>query len=784
MNDGSEIDLGFVDSAVADLGRGEDAAIAILLAIQEHYRYLPEAALRRVCEITEIPPATLAGVSTFYDRFRHRPAGEHTIRVCIGTACHVKGAGVVHDAFCRHLEIPEGEDTDAARRFTVEKVACLGCCTLAPAVQIGDVIYGHLTPATVPRVLEDYLRLEKAEQDLKRVPWSGGDGAGEVRIGIDSASVAQGSERVCEALQQAVRELGIRVRVKPVSCLGMSHQDPLVEIVRPGRAPALYGRVRPEDATAILRRHFAPSGSVRKVRHAVSVALDRALTDETWAPVTRYSLATRDTPVASFLDPQKRIATENAGQADPLDLDEYVAFDGFAALRRCLTELTPEEVIEEISRSGLRGRGGAGYPTGRKWSQVRGASGERKYLVCNGDEGDPGAFMDRMLLESHPFRVIEGLAIAAYAVGASEGVLYIREEYPLAVRHVREAIEHCEHRGLLGEGILASGFSLRLRVMQGAGAFVCGEETALLASIEGRRGTPRLRPPYPAQRGLWDSPTLVNNVETCANVPWILRNGGEAYAALGTERSRGTKVFALAGKIARGGLIEVPMGISIGRIVEEIGGGVPDDKRLKAVQIGGPSGGCLPAKLAHLSVDYEALSEAGAIMGSGGLVVLDETDCMVDIARYFLEFTQRQSCGKCTPCRIGTRRMLEILDRLCGGEGRAGDLEQLEQLAHTIQTSSLCGLGRTAPNPVLSTLHHFREEYEAHVAGRCPAGVCKAMITYSIGEECIGCTKCSQQCPADAIEFRPYERHEIDTDKCVRCGECLQACPAHAVKVE
>jgi NADH-quinone oxidoreductase subunit F len=423
----------------------------------------------------------------------------------------------------------------------------------------------------------------------------------------------------------------------------------------------------------------------------------------------------------------------------------------------------------------MRGRGGGGFPTSSKWRAVREATGAEKVVICNADEGDPGAFMDRMILESFPFRVIEGLAVAAWAVGASEGIFYIRSEYPLAVARVKEALRLCRERQLLDAG-------LTLRVYEGAGAFVCGEETALIASIEGRRGIPRLRPPYPSEHGLWGRPTLINNVETFANVPWLLRH--PVQEEVGTAASRGTKVFALAGKVRRGGLIEVPMGMTLRQIVEEIGGGVHEGRTLKAVQVGGPSGGCVPAALCDTPVDYEALTEIGAMMGSGGLVVLDDTDCMVDVARYFMAFTQLESCGKCTFCRVGTKRMLEILERLCAGEGREGDLEELEELGRLTRAGSLCGLGRTAPNPVLTTLRFFREEYAAHLGKRCPAGTCKALITYSINDQCIGCTRCAQRCPADAIEPRPYRQHEIDPAKCVRCGACLQACPVDAIEIK
>jgi NADH:ubiquinone oxidoreductase subunit F (NADH-binding) len=469
---------------------------------------------------------------------------------------------------------------------------------------------------------------------------------------------------------------------------------------------------------------------------------------------------------------------------DPLDLDQYRAHEGFAALQQCLETNRPADVLSQIQQSGLRGRGGAGYPTHKKWSAVAAAGGNKKFVVCNGDEGDPGAFMDRMLLESYPLRIIEGITIAAHTVGAHYGYLYIRAEYPLAVSRAQRAMAICHEQGLLGNRILGSDFSFDLEIVQGAGAFVCGEETALMASIEGRRGMPRLRPPYPAQEGLWGCPTLVNNVETYAVVPWIVRRGGAAFARVGTEASKGTKVFALAGKIRRGGLIEVPMGMSIRRIVEDIGGGMEGDSRLKAVQIGGPSGGCIPAHLEQTPVDYETLTGLGAMMGSGGLVALDASDCMVDMARYFLQFTQHQSCGKCTFCRVGTRRLLEILERLCVGQGREGDIETLEHLAYHIQRTSICGLGRSAPNPVLSTLKYFREEYEAHIQGTCPARKCKALIKYRITEDCIGCTRCAQQCPTQAIAFMPYQQHNIDQDKCVRCGTCKSVCPSDAVIIE
>ncbi|HET6429588.1 MAG TPA: NADH-quinone oxidoreductase subunit NuoE [Phycisphaerae bacterium] len=779
------LDLAFVAELIDRLGRGRENLIRILQQLQEHYGYLPQAALRRVCELSEITPAEIAGVATFYNQFRHRPVGEHLIRVCHGTACHIKGAPMVTETLHKHLAIPPGDDTDPDGVFTVGKVACLGCCTLAPVVAIGELTYGHVTPDRVPGMLEDYLQL----QSHPPAPPPGyqaedGDHVAEIRLGLGSCCVARGSGNVRRALDEVLAGTHLAGRIKRVGCVGMCHQTPLLEIVPAAGPSHLYARVTPEDARSIVLRHLRPRGLHRRVASAVGRGLDRLLTDQGWGGVQRYALDVRDAPVSAFLGPQRHLATEHCGVIDPTDLDEYLARDGFRALRRAVTEMSPQRVIDEVTASGLRGRGGAGFPTGRKWSLVRAAAGADKYVICNADEGDPGAFMDRMLLESYPYRVIEGLAVAGFATGATRGTFYIRAEYPLAVLRVGEALDRCRQKGLLGEDILGSGVSLDVRIMEGAGAFVCGEETALLASIEGRRGMPRLRPPYPADAGLWGKPTLVNNVETYAVVPWILRNGAGAFAALGTEKSKGTKVFALAGKVARGGLIEVPMGVTVREVVERIGGGAAGGKAFKAVQIGGPSGGCVPARLGDTPIDYEALAAAGAIMGSGGLVVLDEDDCMVDIARYFLEFTQDQSCGKCAPCRVGTRRMLSILTRLCEGGGKAGDLDELAGLARLVKSSSLCGLGKTAPNPVLSTLEYFRDEYEAHIAGTCPAGVCKALIRYVVTDDCIGCTLCAQQCPADAIAMTPYEKHQIDPEKCVRCGNCKRICPADAVRVE
>ena len=780
------IDLAEVDRIIASIGTRQQDLIPILSAIQERFNYLPEAALRRIPQQTGISAASVAGVSTFYAQFRHRPAGRHTVRVCIGTACHVKGAEGVYDAFRQHLGIAKADDTDNEKLFTVEKVACLGCCMLAPAVQIDDVTYGFVEPGKVGTVLADFLEAQKQtrlDAEHARMP---GASLGEVRLCLCSSCVAGGSLKTHTALADAIRRLALPVTLKTVGCSGISYQTPLVEVALADGPRFHYGLVQTGAVDAILLRHFRPGLATTRVKAAVHRLIEHLLqAGVANEPVTRYAVDLRSGPDACYAGCQQRLVTEHAGEMNPCVIDDYLAKDGFKALEQCLKTLPPQAIIDVVSASGLRGRGGAGFPTGRKWQLVHDATDPVRYLICNGDEGDPGAFMDRMILESFPFRVLEGMTIAARAIGAHAGYLYIRSEYPLAAQRLREAISTCESRGLLGERILDTDFSLHLEVVEGAGAFVCGEESALIQAIEGHRGMPRFRPPFPSESGLFGKPTLVNNVETYGLVPWILRHGSEAFARLGTGGSKGTKAFALAGKITRGGLIEVPMGMPLRQIVEQIGGGVPGGKAFKAVQVGGPSGGCVPARLADAPVDYEALTAAGAIMGSGGMVVLDQDDCMVAIAHYFLAFTQRESCGKCTYCRIGTKRMLEILDRLCTGKGRPGELAELEHLARVTQEGSLCGLGRTAPNPVLSTLAHFREEYEAHLEGRCPALQCKALIRYRITEKCIGCTRCAQACGESAIRSVPHETHVIDDTLCTRCDACRQTCPVEgAVQVE
>ena len=773
-----------VDKIIIEKGGAVESVIPILQAIQDVYHYLPEEALIHVSKTTDITLARIYGISTFYSQFRHQPVGKHMIKVCVGTACHVKGAMLVYDAFRRSLHLSDSEDTDSDGLFTVDKVACLGCCTIAPAVQIDDMTFGHVEPGKVGEILDEFLENRHSHPTKKGNGISHNNKPeGEIRIGLGSCCVASGSSDVKRELELSLKANKTTVDVKQVGCVGICNQVPLLEIHKPNETTHYYTKIKAEEVGEIIRKHFKSKNLITRVQTNLrSLFIDYVFHG---VPKTtqNYLADQPNSPVSAFLTGQLNLATEYRGFISPTDLEEYIRLGGFDALKKCIHHHTPEEVIHTIKESGLKGRGGGGFPTGAKWELVQQANADQKYVICNGDEGDPGAFMDRMLLESYPFRVIEGLMIAGYSVGASKGFLYIRAEYPLAVKRIREALQLCQQAQLTGKNILHTEFSFEISVFEGAGAFICGEETALIASVEGNRGIPRLRPPYPSEKGLWGKPTLINNTETLSLVSWIIRHGASAFSSIGIGNSKGTKVFALAGKINRGGLIEVPMGISLRQIVEKIGGGIPNGKAFKAVQIGGPSGGCIPASLADTPIDFESLSSVGAMMGSGGLVVLDEDDCMVDMARYFLSFTQDQSCGQCTFCRIGTRRMLEILDNICSGKGKMEDLESLEKLAQSTKNGSLCGLGKSAPNPVLSTLTYFKDEYLEHIHGKCKTGKCKELVNYVITQDCIGCTKCAQDCPTEAIGFKPYEVHVVDQEKCIKCDICRQVCPVNAVTI-
>ncbi|MDT3740678.1 MAG: NADH-quinone oxidoreductase subunit NuoF [Candidatus Kapabacteria bacterium] len=581
-----------------------------------------------------------------------------------------------------------------------------------------------------------------------------------IKVGLGTCGISAGGELVFDKVNELVESLNLDVEVSETGCNGMCYEEVLLEI-NDDYDKYLYSKVTPAKVGRIINEHIINNH-----------------------PVTEWIIKSKEiSKEVSFINKQKKIVLRNCGEINPLSIDDYIARKGYEAIRDVIINHSQEDVINIIKKSGLRGRGGGGFSTGMKWEFAFRSDSEKKYIICNADEGDPGAFMDRSVLEGDPHSVIEGMMIAGYAIGADEGIIYIRAEYPLALKRLRVALNKCRENKLLGKSIFGSKFNFDIKIKEGAGAFVCGEETALMASIEGKRGVPRLRPPFPAHKGLYGKPTNINNVETLANIPWIILNGYDAYSELGTEKSKGTKVFALAGKVKKSGLVEVPMGMSINEIIFDIAGGIKNDKKFKAVQIGGPSGGCVPAAMCDLKIDYDEITRTGAIMGSGGLIVLDESTCMVDLAKYFLNFTQIESCGKCTFCRIGTKRMLEILERITEGNGRETDLDLLEMLAQQIKQASLCGLGQTAPNPVLTTIKYFREEYEDHIIRKkCTAHSCATLLTYLIIEDkCNGCQLCLKACPTNAITGIKKQSHEINHELCIKCGKCFDVCRFDAV---
>jgi len=704
---------------------------------------------------------------------REMPAGAIVIQVGSATCENAAGAREVEQEFRKHIAASGRGD------IVVHQVGCTGRCSLEPIVGIlrpgaRAVKYQQVNRESVHRIFTEHVLKGQSVSDLLLEGHTGGDSRYELLFCGGERCGSRDAHDFRALLQEGLDRRGIKpatVRILSANCFGLCSSEQAGTaghfLVRPGNV--VYRVASVADVEQIIDEHLLADRPV-----------ERLIIDE--KPVSQHFFELYGD--VAFFNRQSRIALRNSGIVDPTRLAEYIGAGGFDSLAQALAAGDPGAVIAEITASRLRGRGGGGFPTGQKWQMGHDQPGEEKYLICNADEGDPGAFMDRSMLEGDPFSVIEGMLIGGYAIGAGRGFFYVRAEYPLAIERIETALAQCRRYGLLGDDILGSGFSFDLEIRLGAGAFVCGEETALIHSIEGQRGQPRIRPPFPTQRGLWGQPTVINNVETYANVPVILKYGAKWFAQIGSERSGGTKVFALAGKVRHTGLVEVPIGTTLREIVMDIGGGCPGGKRFKAVQTGGPAGGCLPADQADIAVDFDTLTRMGSIMGSGGMIVMDEDDCMVDIAKFFMQFSAAESCGKCTPCREGTKRMLEILERITAGQGRPEDLDRLERLGSLMKRASLCGLGRAAANPVLSTLRHFRDEYQAHIGElRCPARRCAALVRYRIREDkCVGCTACARNCPASCIAGTPKRPHVIDQERCIRCGRCFQVCRFAAVE--
>ena len=780
-------DFSILDSILERYPREESSLVMVLQDVQSRFQYLPCEVLERVAEELSIPRGRVFSAATFYKAFSLEPQGRTLIQVCKGTACHVRGAQLIEDELCRRLEVPVG-GTTGDRQFTIKTVNCVGACALAPLVITGETYHAGVKPSQVARMLKKADRapvlqsaaalsaeplpmarlgspaeLRQAAQEAATLQ---GALQGCVRICGGTGCLAAGSQGVMEALRQAGAAAGLNLKAELSLCQHPQDEDlltitgcqrrcqegPLVHVM-PG--DVLYSRVQAGDAEDIVEA-LAQGGVVEKLLGESRTRAEHP-----------------------FYKGQHLAALSVCGHVDPGSFLEYLAVGGFTALADALQVMTPEDVLQSVEASGLRGRGGAGFSTGRKWrSALRASAAAQKkpFVLCNGDEGDPGAFMDRVIMEGAPFQIVEGMILGAFALGGRHGYIYVRNEYPLAVERLEGAISACRDAGLLGEEILGSDLCFDIRISRGGGAFVCGESTALMRSIEGKVGEPRAKYVRSVERGLYDSPTVLNNVETWALVPGIISGGAEVFAALGTARSSGTKAFSLSGQIRRTGLVEVPMGTSLRKLIFDIGGGVPEGRIFKAVQTGGPSGGCLPEAMLDLPIDFDALTEAGSMMGSGGMIVMDDRTCMVDVAQYFMNFLQEESCGKCPPCRLGLQQISALLGRVIRGEADQQDLETIEEVAQGIAESSLCGLGKTAANPVLSTLRYFRDEYEAHLQGRCPAGVCRALIRYEITEACTGCLLCIKPCPEHAISGAKGEVHAIDQDRCTRCGICLSVC--------
>ncbi len=782
-----------LDSIIERHNSEASGLIMILQDIQAEFGYLPTEAVSRVSEILKVPKSQVYSVATFYKSFSLKPSGKHKIDICEGTACHIRGASVLMSQVSDQLGIKPGDTTEDGE-LTLNSVHCVGACAMAPVVVIDGVYHGSVTSSqlakelkkcrssetkqaepetlkeTTPILVERISSSSQFEKLSNQITSEKKADKQKILVCAGTGCLAKGSLKVAEAISRELTssELPVPVNIglKRVGCQGFCEKGPLV-IISPQNI--FYNNVHPEDAREIIDETIIGNKAVERLLYH---------DPETAESVEKYE----EIP---FFAGQQRIALRNVGAIDPLNIKDYLAQDGFKALIKTLYTMQPDQVIREIEKSGLRGRGGGGFPTGKKWRTSASVDSDIRYVICNGDEGDPGAFMDRSIMEGDPYSVLEGMIICAFAVGASEGYIYVREEYPRALKHLQAAIDQCRQASILGNNICGTDFSFDVTINRGTGAFVCGESTALMQSIEGRVGEPRAKYIRSAVRGLYNKPTVLNNVETFTNIPVIINKGAAWYANTGTVTSPGTKVFSVVGKVKNTGLVEVPMGITMRKIIYDICGGILNNKPFKAVQTGGPSGGCLPESKLDLPVDFDTLTLEGSMMGSGGMIVMDEDTCMVDVARYFTDFLAQESCGKCAACRLGLANLHDILDKICRGKGVPGDIERIEKLLDLLEQGSLCGLGKSASNPVRSTLKHFKNEYMAHIDDkRCPAGVCRELISFKITASCTGCRRCARLCPQKAISGNKKELHIINQDLCNRCGLCRVTCNFDAIEVE
>jgi NADH:ubiquinone oxidoreductase subunit F (NADH-binding)/NADH:ubiquinone oxidoreductase subunit E len=787
-----EKQLAVADSVIRQYKNDPANLIMILQDIQTKLNYLPQEAIEHVSKSLSLPTSQVHAVATFYKSFSLKPRGRHKIDICEGTACHIRGASILMSQISEQLDLKGGETT-ADGQYTLNSVHCVGACAMGPVVVIDGEYHGEMTAAKLTKELkqcgtdckdESTAGKEKFKSSLtgaiktpeqfKQMQQSLikklAPNERRILVCCGTGCLAKGGMKVAEALSRELEfpktDTRVTLGLKRVGCHGLCEKGPLLIMHPEG---IFYAGVTPEDVPEIVKETVMEGKTIDRLLYRSEKDQDS---------IEQYS----EIP---FYKGQFKIALRHVGLINPLDIGDYIAHGGYNAFVKTLTSMEPEQIISAVEHSGLRGRGGGGFPAGRKWRTAVSIESSERYVICNGDEGDPGAFMDCSIMEGDPHAVIEGMLICAHAVRSAKGFIYVREEYPRALTHLQLALDQAYAAGLLGNNILGTDFSFAIKIVRGAGAFVCGESTALMQSVQGNVGEPRAKYIRSAERGLYERPTVLNNVETFVNLPVIIENGPEWFSAYGTKESSGTKVFSVVGKVKNTGLVEVPMGTTLRQIIFDICGGIKDNKAFKAVQTGGPSGGCLPGSKLDLPVDFDTLTREGSMMGSGGMIVMDQNTCMVDVARYFTDFLTQESCGKCSACRLGLEQLHSILEQICRGEGQEEDLTRIEKLLHVLENASLCGLGKSAPNPVRSTLKHFREEYMAHIAEkRCPAGVCRALISYEITDLCTGCRRCARQCPQNAISGNKKEKHFIDQELCNRCGLCINLCNFKAILVE